>query len=334
MLLKRIFLSSFLFCVCFCYGQKAKEPAILDTTFYDYDELFSELDALIDSLHTPRSFTLANFSMGNGFFNYVSKTGATAETKRRFTYSPSIGYYDKSGLGLTAGTSLIRDVAGLTPYQYSLTGSYDYLKKRSLITGLSWTHFFTREDLSFYTSPLQNELYGYLTMRKLWFKPSLGVSYGWGSRAAVQQREEQIQNIQLTQRGFTRISTTEKVVDFTIMTSVRHDFYFLNALQKADYIRITPQLTFTSGTQQFGFNMISNTYATMKRTGRNVLYSTQNINFDNQLYFQPLSLTGQLRTEYVWKKIFLQPQFLVDYYLPQSDNRLTTSFLVNVGCMF
>lgn len=334
-MLPRIFFTiASLFVVTFCFAQKEKQPPAIDTAFTDYDELFSELDALIDSLMAPRSFTIFSIGMGNGFFTYDSKSGTTTETRRRLAYAPSLGYYDKSGFGVGVGASVVNDGAGMNPYQFSVTGSYDYQQKKSFITGISLSHYFTKGDLPFYTSPLQNEAYGYFTYRKLWFKPSVGLSYGWGNRDDFEEREEQIQNIQLAQKGFTRINTRESVIDFNLTTSIRHDFYFLKVLSGNDYVRITPQLSFASGTQQFGFNQTSNTYATVRRTGRSVLYSTENIALDNQLYFQPVSLTAFLKTEYSIGKFFFQPQVMFDYYFPATENNFTTSFIVNAGFVF
>ncbi|MDQ6608550.1 MAG: hypothetical protein M3Y85_01870 [Bacteroidota bacterium] len=326
-------LTSFLI-VCACAAQKGKYTPATDTTFTDYDELFSELDALIDSLTAPRSFTLFNIGMSSNFFTYGTKSGSTTEAKRKLTYSPALGYYDKTGFGIGVGTSVVNDGTGMNPYQFSITGSYDFIQKKSFLTGISLSHYFTKKDLPFYTSPLQNEAYGYFTYRKLWFKPSMGVSYGWGSRNDLEEREEKIQNIQLAQNGFTRINTRESVIDLNLTASIRHDFYFLKLLSRNDYIRITPQLSFTSGTQQFGFNQTSNTYATVRRTGSNVLFSTENITLDNQLYFQPISLAALLKVEYSKGIFFMQPQLMVDYYFPAAKDNLTTLLVLNAGFVF
>jgi hypothetical protein len=327
---KRIFFFLLLLVGSCCYGQNKKDSALLDTTILDYEEIFSELDALLDSLNTPRSFTLINISAGSSFFSYTSKTG-TIQTKQQLALSPSVGFFGKDGFGISAGTSLVNDGKSLSPYQYSVTASYDYLKTKKLMTGLALTRYFTKEDLSFYTSPLQNELYGYLTLRKLWFKPSVAASYGWGSREAYEQREESIEGILLSKRGYTWVNTREKIVDLNVTASIRHDFYFLNTLFRYDYVRLTPQLSFTSGTQQFGFNQTSSTYAKQRITGRNVLYNTREVTLDNNLYFQPLSLTGYLKAEYSKGKFFIQPQVVVDYYFPAIKNHCSATYLVNAG---
>jgi hypothetical protein len=219
-------------------------------------------------------------------------------------------------------------------FQAGLSPSFDYLQNRAFASGISYTRYFTKKDLSFYTTPLQNELYGYFTYRKSWLRPTVAVSYGWGSRSDYSEREEQIQALRLRLRGFTYINTKESVSDFSVLASVRHDFYWLDVFANNDHIRFTPQLSFTSGTQKFGFNQSSNTYATIVRTGNTVLYNSENVYLDDRLNFQPLSLTLFLRSEYSIGRFFLQPQLMMDYYFPAPSNNFNLLFSLNTGFMF
>ncbi|HYO23182.1 MAG TPA: hypothetical protein VER36_12320 [Flavisolibacter sp.] len=332
-MLRKVLLTITLVCLLhLCHAQKQKDTPSFDTSFIDYDDLFAELEAFIDSLSAPKSFAILNVTVGQSFFTY-QPDAKTTEARKQFIYAPSVGYFDKSGFGVSAGASVINDGTGLNPYQFSLAGSYDYQKNKAFITGLAFTHYITKDALPFYTSPLQNELYAYFTHRKSWFKPSVGLSYGWGSREDFEEREEKIKGIKLARRGVTRITTTESVSDFSLLTSIRHDFYFREKLA-SDYIRITPQISFVTGTQQFGFNQTANTYVTVRRTGQNVLYATENMAMDDQLNFQPVSLTGFIKAEYAKRKIYVQPQLIFDYYFPASSNNFSTAFIINAGLLF
>jgi hypothetical protein len=313
----------------------SKEPGI-DTSFanLDYDELFNELDLLLDSLTTPRDFGLFNIAVGYNYFNYQSKESYLLEASKKLTYSPTLSYFFKNGLGVSFNSIVVNDGEKLNAYQFNLTGSYDYLKNDKLITGISLTRFFTKDSLPFYTSPLKNELYSYFTYRHFWLKPSVAVSYGWGSRNSYEEREEYITSLRLAANGFTRVHTRESINDFNVIGSIRHDFYWLNVLGKRDYVRFTPQFVFTSGTQKFGFNQTSSTYATLPRTGANVLYNSDKVYLDDQVYFQPLSLSTYLKAEYSRGRLFFQPQLIFDYYFPASEKNLTTAFVVNAGVIF
>lgn len=310
--------------------KKEMEDLLGDTTI-DYDELFQDFDAFMDSILTPRSYFMPSISVSRGYFNFTSKTNELLETTPKITYSPMVTWYHKSGFGLSGTGYLINDDKNLNLYQFSVTPSFDYLQNHDLATGLSYTRYFNKDSLPFYTSPLKNEVYAYFTYRKWWVRPMIALSYGWGSRSDYEEREDLIQSLRLRPRGYTYINTTESVADFSLLASVRHDFYWLDVMTYNDHIRFTPQVSFTSGTQKFGFNQKSNTYGTSILNSTNILYSSENLYLDDQLDFQPLSLSFYLRGEYSIGKFFVQPQFLLDYYFPAPDNNLTTLFSVNIG---
>jgi hypothetical protein len=325
-----------LFVTSFASAQDTAQKPILDTSFLetDYDMLFNELDALLDSVSAPRNFTLFNIGIGNSYFNYEEKAGTSLSSEKRITFTPSLAYFSKAGWGVSGTAVIVNDGMNYNPYQFYLTGSYDYLKSNQFITGIALTHFFTKDSLPFYTSPLKNEVYVYFASKKLWIKPSVAFSYGWGSRSDYNEREDQITELRLGLKGFTRINTKESVNDLNLHTSVRHDFYWLDVLGKHDYIRFTPQLVFTSGTQKFGFNQTTSSYATVPRTGTNVLYNSDEVFLDDQLYFQPLSFSTYLKTEYSKGKFFIQPQLILDYYFPAAEKKFTTAFIMNAGVIF
>jgi hypothetical protein len=307
-----------------------QQPAI-DSLFTDYDVLFSELDAFLDSILAPRNFALINIGVTPGYFTEESKESYLLKTSRKLIYSPSISYFFKSGIGMSAGATIVNDGQKLNPFQYSATLSYDYIKNKKFITGIGFSHFFTKDSLPFYTSPLQNGALAYFTYRNFWVKPTLALSYGWGTRSEYSEREEYITSIRLRPRGYTRINTTESINDLSLTASVRHDFYWLNVFSHSDFIRLTPQVSFVSGTQKFGFNQTSNTYATRRLGGANLLYNSENVYLDDQLYFQPLSLTGFIKTEYSRGRFFIQPQVMFDYYFPATAHNFSTAFVVNAG---
>jgi hypothetical protein len=310
-----------------------KATPVIDTTF-DYDMLFQDFDAFMDSILTPHSYFLASLSMSKGYYNFESKNNFTIEASKRLTYSPTLAYYHVSGLGLTTTGYIVNDKVNANFYQLAVSPSFDYLKNKKLATGISVTRYFTKDSLPFYNTPLQNEVYAYFTWRKAWIRPTVAASYGWGSRTEYEKREELIQDIRLRRLGYTFINSKESISDFSLMTSVRHDFYWLDVFTYNDHIRLTPLITFTSGTQKFGFNQSSSTYATVIRSGANVIYNTQEIILDDQIKFQPLSLTFSLRGEYSIGRFFIQPQFALDHYFPGNSKKITGIFSVNAGLLF
>jgi hypothetical protein len=317
--------------VSLLHAQKSKG---VDSLAY-YDDLFNELDAFIDSITAPRTMVLVNVGVSSNFLNYRSGSDVDLETKRKINLSPSLGYYHKSGFGINGSTIILNDGNGLNAYQFLATGSYDYLGNEDFITGLSATRFFTKDSLSFYTSPLKNELNAFFTYKKWWLKPSVAASYGWGSRSDYEEREEYITSLRLRPSGYTQINTHEKVNDFSVSASIRHDFYWLDVLGKNYAFRLTPQLMFVGGTQKFGFNQTSTTsYTVTKGNNKRVLSDAENVYLDNNVVFQPLSLTAFLKSELSIGKFFIQPQVALDYYLPAKANNLNAGFLLNAGLIF
>jgi len=311
-----------------------KEMSLIDTSINYGDITFDELAEFLDSILSPHNYILTAFSVQNGFYDYKTKNNVFLQPIRKLSINPAFGYYNKTGLGITGLASFVDDQGGFKFYQMALSPSYDYLENKNFATGISYTRYFSKDSLPFYTSPLENELYAYFTYRRWWVKPMVGIGYGWGSRSDYLQREEYITSLQLRRNGFTRVDTRESVSDFSVVAAVRHDFYWLDVFAFNDHVRVTPQLTFTSGSQKFGFNQSSNTYATLLRSGANVLYNSENVYLDNKLYFQPLALTFFLKTEYAIGKFYVQPQLILDYYIPATNNPFTALVSVSGGFIF
>ena len=327
-----------LFAFCFLLlssrGFAQKKSAAEDSTAY-YNDLFNELDDFLDSLTAPRTFIVANISLTNNYFNFTNKSNTTVETNRRISLAPSLGYYHKTGLGLNASAIITHDGDKWNAFQYAVSGSYDYLRNLAFLTGISLTHFFTKDSLPFYTSPLENEASVYFTYKKTWIKPSITASYGWGSRTAFEERQEKIYILRKKKNaGYTIVETEEKVNDFTLTASMRHDFLWLDKIGPRTVLRFTPQLSFTSGTQRFGFNQTSSSYVLPRKLGSNLLYNTENVQLDSKEKFQPLSITAFLKSEASWGRLYVQPQIGFDYYLPAKENNFTTAFTLNVGATF
>ena len=314
---------------------KVKTIKPVQTDIADYDLLFDELDDFLDSLLTPRSYTLVNMYAGSNFYDYAPSSTNTLENNRQLTLTPSIGYYSKTGFAVNATGNVVKEKSGWNPYQLAAALSYDYLKNFDFAAGVSATHFFTKKKVEFYTSPLKNEVYGYFTYRKLWVKPVIAASYGWGSRTSYEERVEYIKKLRLRKKSYTVITTSEESIsDFNLMLSARHDFYWLDIINSSSFFRFTPQLGLIAGTQKFGFNQTSDTYQTMLVTGKSKYQGSENTNLDDQSKFQLLSVTGTLKTELSLGKFFLQPQLAFNYYIPATSNNLATIFSLNTGVIF
>ena len=302
----------------------------------DIDALLNDLDLFLDSILAPRSYVLLNVSMTQGYFTFSKRNNVQIKEAKKAIWSPMLGYYDKSGFGISLASYVIYDSSKRYVYQGAFTPSYDYIKNRKLATGISFTRYFTRHRLPFYTSPLQNELNGYFLWRKSWIQPSVAASYGWGSRTDFQRVRvlyaDAVKNA-LDRGTVPDIDTAyfiaqnrESIRDFSLTFSLRHDFYWLDIFSKKDHIRLSPMLAASAGTQTFGFNQSSPTFNTV----RSVTYFNKR-SISLQQKFQLLSSTLYLRGEYSYGKFFIQPQLIIDYYFPGEKSNLATFFSINAG---
>ena len=66
----------------------------------DYDELFNEFGMFLDSIMSPHSYALLSLSGGQGYFNFTHKNNTRTRELKKFIWSPTFGYYGKSGLGI------------------------------------------------------------------------------------------------------------------------------------------------------------------------------------------------------------------------------------------
>jgi hypothetical protein len=311
------------------------QPAAADTSFENYDLLFSELDSFFDSLLKPRSYVLLNIGLSNGYFNSTAASGDQLKSERKLAYSPALSFIHKSGFGVSGSTTIISEDGKLNPYMGALSGSWDYVKSMKLVTGVSYSRFFTKDSLDFYTSPIENAVYAYFTYRDLWVRPTVAVNYGWGSRTETTERRERITLLRLRRWGYTTVNTTENVSDLTVTASLRKDFYWLDVMGANSFIKLSPQLAFVSGTQRFGFNQTSTTASGRPRINPgNLLFTTENVHLDDNMEFQPLSAAAVIRAEYSKGKFFIQPQIMFDYYIPATEKNFSSFFTLNAGVIF
>lgn len=214
-------------------------------------------------------------------------------------------------------------------YQFVFTPSFDVIR-RSFSTGISFSKYLNRDSLSFYTTPIQQEFFAYFSYRNWWLRPSVSVSYGWGSKTEYEKKQYKIYRRLLQQSNsyYVTIRNEESINDLSVTFSLRKDFNWYDVLAKNDNITVTPVILLNSGTQNFGFNT-SYTY-TLPAAIR-VNSTPGNSNIRERTEFAPQSVSMVLRSSWLKGKFMLQPQILFDYYLPQAEDRFNTVFSVTAA---
>lgn len=307
-------------------GVNIPTQMVSDSTAF-LDSIMREMDEVIAALTRPESFLSASIGGGTGFFNFKSSSTQSFTTEKKVLLSPFIGYFHRSGIGLSATGYAISEQGRLNGYQLSVTGSYDIVRYQRLSAGAAYAKYFTRENLSFYTTPVVNEAYAYFNYRRPWLQPGVAVSYGWGSRTEYEKRRLSILRLRrLRDPGYITVSNEEAVREFSMLLSVRHDFDWTRIFGKNDILTITPVLLMSTGTQHFGFNT---SFQSQSKTVSNFLpgnrYISDNTGFDTQ------SATAVIRADYSSGKFFLQSQILFDYFLHAADDRFNNAAALIVG---
>lgn len=330
-----------LLCIVFCFAFKPASRAQqtrLDSLFMNadttaiLDSLLEDFDDYLDSISKRRNMFFVGLGAGTGFFSFENKNSVFITTEKKLIVSPSVGYYHKSGLGISAMAFALNDNGKFSFYQYAVSPSYDLISKK-VSTGISYTHYFNKDSLDFYTTPIHNEVYSYFSYKGWWLRPTVALSYGWGSKTEYEKQKYRMWSRQLQQLQdyYVTVKNVESVRDLSLTLSIRKNFDWYDVLWKDDNITLTPVLLVNAGTQQFGFNT-SYSY-TFNSVRVNSLPSNSSASDQTAFDFQSTGVI--IRASYMKGKILIQPQVLFDYYLqPTESDRFNTVFSVNVSLAF
>lgn len=313
------------------YAQRSRLDVLFagaDTTAV-MDSLMQGFDAFLDSITRPKSFLSISAGVGSGLFNFKNTASFDFDVKKKAIYVPEISYFHKSGLGITVTGYMLNELGKLHNYQYAVSPSYHYVNRKHFSTGISFTKYYTKDDLSFYTTPIQNELYSFFNYKKWWIEPGFAASYGWGSKTKFEQREIEVflKRLKSSSKKIINIQHDESIKDLSMLFSVRHTFEWYRIFANHDLLTLTPIALISGGTQNFGFNTTFSSNS--KFINNNILPANQNITDKRGLHFQ--STTFVLQVEYMRKKFYLLPQFVLDYYLHLSDKRFNNIYSLTLG---
>jgi len=295
------------------------------------DSLMVGFDNYLDSILHKQNHFQASVGIGSGLYSIDSKTSQGYVNKSRIVVSPAVGFIHKSGFGLNAVAFVMAEGTKYVPYMGAIIPSYDLIKK-NFSTGISYSRYLVKDSLNFYTTPINQELYAYITYKKWWLRPTVAVSYGWGSESSFEKRKIQIRkNRKKTHTVYVTEKSVEQVSDLSFMFSVRKDFNFFEVLSKTDMVCFTPVILLRAGTQQYGFNS-TYSYEAPKSVKVNNLPTNNSIS--DRSRFLPESAALILRASYLKGNWVLQPQFLLDYYLPGTDAPVSTAWALTAGWSF
>ncbi|UEG49829.1 hypothetical protein LK994_14400 [Ferruginibacter lapsinanis] len=306
------------------YGQNEKfSPA----TSKDTLELLNDLLGLLDSAYKPKSYVQIGAGVSNKIFSVNNNSLNTKQTASTIVFTPSVGYFHKGGLSISATAYLLNDVRkGFGINQYALTPGYNLPDNNKFDFIASYTYYFVKDKFSSYSSPVQHDLYTSFTYKKPWLAPGLALGYSSGDSKQAFYRDTVINFIQ---RHFYD-SITNHLKAFSVIATVGHTFEWYQVLYKKDGIIFSPVLMLNMGSSNTTF-----THKTNAPNFINFLIKRGKINKLQTSPFEVQSAGLSLDMCYIIGKFTVAPQLYLDYYFPDTDEkRFTQAFSINLGYSF
>lgn len=279
------------------------------------DSLRTELRLLFAS-KTSMSFADVNVSIGNGYFT-PRKNNPKYNSISKSLYSFNSAYYHKSGLGISFTGQFIYDVSKINMYQAAMTASFDYLKGKDMGFGISYTHFFIKDSLSYYTSPLKNDFYAYVTLKNKWLQPTLAFDFSNGTQKDYLQYSPRRPGILVA----------SNVSDFSMLFSLQKEIDFNSIFSNDDMLTFAPSIMLTAGTFKYGPNLpVGNLPINIQRA----YYANVNTSSTTSS-FKVQSISTILMLEYNIGMLYLRPQLFLDYTIPKETSGWNSIYNFTLG---
>jgi len=300
------------------------------------DSLMTGFDAFLDSLAQPKSFFSVSAGMGNRTFSIKNNSLNTQEaTTRQLSFTPTLGYYHKNGLGFSATGFLANLGNNFHFYQYAITSSYDYISSK-ISTGISYTRYFGKDTATLNASPYDNDVYAYFNIHRNSWRYGIAAGYATGKfNDKLTYTDSVYRYINLLQRYewvhvSKTIESTNHIKDFSLAASVRKDFEWYGVFTKKDNITASVTGYLVTGASKIKTSTNIN-YAT-KRLSLAKFKRSYNSADGNDFQVQSAALSASIF--YTIGKYNLQPVWFMDYYFQDTDQKFSQVFSLSFAYNF
>lgn len=293
------------------------------------DSMFKNDEFIKLMMAKKKSYFDVNLGIGNGIFSLKNNAlNAGQAVTNKIFYTPSAGYYNKSGFALMAYGFLTSDQGSLKMYQYAISPSYAYQGK-AIDAGISYTRFIEGASASFEVNPFKNDFYSTVILKKTWIEPGLAVGYSFGKQVEYYDTAFWV----LNRIVHIRDTITTKLSGFYVTLSATHKWNFFNLINGKDALQVQPALLLNAGSQKWN---ISHSSSLINRRPLVQNYLKARYGDGSASASFNLQSAGFLaEVTYYYGKFYCQPQVYLDYYLPSTtEKRLTTLFSVTAGFTF
>jgi len=290
---------------------------------------------MLNDFDKPVTYFQVSAGIGNTLLNGEHFSIKPIQNTPIFVFMPSVGYFHKSGLGISATGFLLNENQQTNFYQYSVSPSYQYTKSKVINASAAYTHYFIKDKYNATSSPVQNDFYGSLVFKKPFINPGISVGYSSGKSYEIITIDTALK-IQNQNRQIHYIDTVNILLkSFSFSGSLKHDFDFYDLFSDNDGLRFTPGFLLNTGINVYKIkhnSSLSDFNAFTKKKLKKIRhFFTQS---ENQKW-QIQSFGLDLDLNYVIGKFNFEPDLYLDYYLPKTtDRRFTQIYNFNIGMTF
>jgi hypothetical protein len=292
------------------------------------DSLMRGLDEFLDSLSRPKSFFSISTGIGNRTFSIKNNAlNAQEATTRQLSFTPTLGYYHKNGLGIGFTGFLTSLNNQLRFYQYAVTPSYDYISHK-ISAGISYTRYFGKDTATLDSSPYDHDIYAYFNIHHGNWRYGIAPGYAIGNfKDKISYSDSILHFNNLLQkyewlRYRKTIESNNHIKDFSLSASVRRDFEWYGLFSKTDNLSASITAYLVTGTSKI-------------RTSTHISYATKRLTLarfkktyddadGNGFQVQSAALSASLF--YTIGKFNLQPIWFMDYYFQDTDQHFSQVF--------
>lgn len=314
------------------YGQLSPADKKIMDSLLQNDEMIK----MINNIGKPMSYFRINAGVGDKLTGSQDKAVESLQNNSQLIISPSIGYSHKSGFGISATAYLFNENNKTGFYQYTISPSYSYTRGNVADVTLYYTRYIVTNKYSTSASPIKNEFYASLNFKKPWIKPSISAGYSTGNYNEIVTIDT---TVKISNQQFHikyTDSTSTKISSFSFAAGLAHSFLFYNLFSMKDGLAFTPQLALITGINNYvtsHTSTLANYNSFTKRQLKRIRHFQSEANNNNKFELQSLGL--DVDVNYAIGKFYVEPEFYVDYYLPQSPgNKFAEVFNINIGITF
>jgi len=316
----------------------AQEKSAVDSSKLTMDKMIDSAQMMVDSAialikelnNEKESYAQVGVGVGNSLFSVHNNALNAKQGSSAFVFMPSVGYYHKSGLSLSAISYLLKEKKMFGVNQYAVTPAYETPAGKDIDFLASYTHYFVKNEYSNYSSPVQNDFYASVIYKKPFIQPGFAIGYSFGEYKDVRRLDTAIAGIE---KHFYD-SATNKIKTVSAIVSVQHEFDWNDVFKKNDGIIFTPALMLNLGQDNatsdahtnIGLDPTLNTPARKALGNRLNKLLTKRAAKLQTTPFQAESAGLDLAAQYAIGIFSVEPHAYFDYYIPSSNNSTSNRF--------